>query len=78
LSTTSRAQTTTWSARVEDHEHDGWAVEYDPRDEASKFKLDELMQTEVQLFGLLTTTVLRLALRVRASSPRGSMALRNT
>ena len=39
---------------VEDYEHGGWTFEYDRGEEGNKFKLDELMEAEVQLFGRVT------------------------
>jgi dihydrofolate reductase len=38
----------------EDYEHGAWTFEYDRGDEGNKFKLDELMEAEVQLFGRVT------------------------
>src|SRR5438067_531621 len=38
----------------EDYEHGGWTFEYDRGDEGNKFKLDELMEAEVQLLGRVT------------------------
>jgi dihydrofolate reductase len=37
-----------------DYEHGGWTFEYDRGDDGNKFKLDELMEAEVQLFGRIT------------------------
>ena len=39
---------------AEDYEHGGWTFEYDRGDDGNKFKLDELMETEVQLLGRVT------------------------
>src|SRR2546423_11010765 len=39
---------------AESYEHGGWTFEYDRGDEGNQFKLDELMDAEVQLFGRLT------------------------
>jgi dihydrofolate reductase len=39
---------------AEDYEHGGWTFEYDRGEEGNRFKLDELMQAEVQLFGRTT------------------------
>ncbi len=39
---------------AEDYEHGGWTFEYDRGDDGNKFKLDELMEAEVQLFGRTT------------------------
>jgi dihydrofolate reductase len=39
---------------AEDYEHGGWTFEYDRGDEGNKFKLDELMEAEVQLLGRVT------------------------
>ena len=39
---------------AEDYEHGGWTFEYDRGEEGNKFKLDELMEAEVQLFGRVT------------------------
>jgi dihydrofolate reductase len=36
---------------AEGYEHGGWTFEYDRGDDGNKFKLDELMDAEVQLFG---------------------------
>jgi dihydrofolate reductase len=35
----------------EDYEHGGWTFEYDRGDDGNKFKLDELMNADVQLLG---------------------------
>lgn len=39
---------------AEDYEHGGWTFEYDRGEDGNKFKLDELMEAEVQLFGRVT------------------------
>jgi dihydrofolate reductase len=39
---------------AEDYEHGGWTFEYDRGDEGNRFKLDELMEAEVQLLGRVT------------------------
>jgi dihydrofolate reductase len=39
---------------AEDYEYGGWTFEYDRGEEGNKFKLDELMEAEVQLFGRVT------------------------
>jgi dihydrofolate reductase len=39
---------------AEGYEHGGWTFEYDRGEEGNKFKLDELMDAEVQLFGRVT------------------------
>jgi dihydrofolate reductase len=39
---------------AEDYEHGGWTFEYDRGEEGNRFKLDELMEAEVQLFGRVT------------------------
>jgi dihydrofolate reductase len=39
---------------AEHYEHGGWTFEYDRGEEGNKFKLDELMEAEVQLFGRVT------------------------
>ena len=39
---------------AEDYEHGGWTFEYDRGDEGNKFKMDELMDAEVQLLGRVT------------------------
>jgi dihydrofolate reductase len=39
---------------AEDYEHGGWTFEYDRGEDGDKFKLDELMEAEVQLFGRVT------------------------
>jgi dihydrofolate reductase len=38
----------------EDYEHGGWTFEYDRGEEGNQFKLDELMEAEVQLLGRVT------------------------
>src|SRR3979490_2881004 len=38
----------------EDYEHGGWTFEYDRGDDGDQFKLDELMEAEVQLLGRVT------------------------
>ena len=38
----------------ENYEHGGWTFEYDRGEEGNQFKLDELMQAEVQLLGRVT------------------------
>jgi dihydrofolate reductase len=38
----------------EDFEHGGWTFEYDRGDEGNKFKMDELMDADVQLLGRVT------------------------
>jgi dihydrofolate reductase len=39
---------------AESYEHGGWTFEYDRGDEGTQFKLDELMDAEVQLLGRVT------------------------
>ena len=39
---------------AEGYEHGGWTFEYDRGDDGDKFKLDELMEAEAQLFGRVT------------------------
>jgi dihydrofolate reductase len=39
---------------AEDYEHGGWRFEYDRGDDGNKFKLDEVMEAEVQLLGRVT------------------------
>ena len=39
---------------AENYEHGGWTFEYDRGDDGNKFKLDELMEAEVHLFGRVT------------------------
>jgi dihydrofolate reductase len=39
---------------AESYEHGGWTFEYDRGQEGDKFKLDELMEAEVQLLGRVT------------------------
>ena len=39
---------------AEGYEHGGWTFEYDRGEEGDQFKLDELMQAEVQLLGRVT------------------------
>jgi dihydrofolate reductase len=39
---------------AEDYEHGGWTFEYDRGADGNKFKLDEVMEAEVQLLGRVT------------------------
>src|ERR1051326_1697137 len=39
---------------AEAYEHGGWSFEYDRGDDGNRFKLDELMEAEVQLLGRVT------------------------
>jgi dihydrofolate reductase len=39
---------------AEDYEHGGWTFEYDRGDEGNEFKMQELMDAEVQLLGRVT------------------------
>jgi dihydrofolate reductase len=39
---------------AEGYEHGGWTFEYDRGDEGNKFKMDELMEADVQLLGQRT------------------------
>ena len=39
---------------AEDYEHGGWTFEYDRGDDGNQFKLDELMEADVQLLGRVT------------------------
>ena len=39
---------------AEGYEHGGWTFEYDRGDDGNRFKLDELMEAEVQLLGRVT------------------------
>jgi len=39
---------------AEDYEHGGWSFEYNRGDEGDKFKMDELMDADVQLLGRVT------------------------
>ncbi len=39
---------------AEDYEHGGWTFEYDRGDDGNKFKMDELMEADVQLLGRVT------------------------
>jgi dihydrofolate reductase len=39
---------------AEDYEHGGWTFEYDRGDDGDKFKLDEVMDAQVQLLGRAT------------------------
>jgi dihydrofolate reductase len=39
---------------AEDYEHGGWTFEYDRGEDGNQFKLDELMEAEVQLLGRVT------------------------
>src|SRR6266566_4404439 len=41
-------------AGSEDFEHGGWTFEYDRGDDGNQFKLDEVMEAEVQLLGRVT------------------------
>src|SRR3954452_20009654 len=38
----------------ENYEHGGWTFEYDRGEDGNQFKLDELMEAEVQLLGRVT------------------------
>jgi dihydrofolate reductase len=38
----------------EDYEHGGWTFEYDRGDDGNKFKMDELLEADVQLLGRVT------------------------
>jgi dihydrofolate reductase len=40
--------------RAEDYKHGGWAFEYDRGEDGDSFKLDEVMEAEVQLLGRVT------------------------
>src|SRR6266566_4996158 len=39
---------------AEGYEHGGWTFEYDRGDEGNKFKLDEVLEAQVQLLGRVT------------------------
>jgi dihydrofolate reductase len=39
---------------AENYEHGGWTFEYDRGEDGNKFKVDELMEAEVQLLGRVT------------------------
>src|SRR6516164_7644314 len=39
---------------AESYEHGGWTFEYDRGEDGDSFKLDELMQSQVQLLGRVT------------------------
>jgi dihydrofolate reductase len=39
---------------AEDYEHGGWTFEYDRGDDGNQFKLDEVLESEVQLLGRVT------------------------
>ena len=39
---------------AENYEHGGWTFEYDRGDDGNQFKVDELMDADVQLFGRKT------------------------
>jgi hypothetical protein len=39
---------------AESYEHGGWTFEYDRGDDGNQFKVDELMEAEVQLLGRVT------------------------
>jgi dihydrofolate reductase len=39
---------------AENYEHGGWTFEYDRGEEGNKFKLDELLEAQVQLLGRMT------------------------
>ena len=64
---------------AEGYEHGGWTFEYDRGDDGDKFKLDEVMEAQVQLLGRVTyegfATPGRLA---RARSRTSSTTTRST
>jgi dihydrofolate reductase len=39
---------------AEDYEYGGWTFEYDRGDDGNKFKMDELMEADIQLLGRVT------------------------
>ena len=39
---------------AEDYEHGGWTFEYDRGDDGNRFKLDEVMEADVQVLGRVT------------------------
>jgi len=39
---------------AEDYEHGGWTFEYDRGDDGNRFKMEELLEAEVQLLGRVT------------------------
>src|SRR3954447_10914025 len=39
---------------AEGYEHGGWTFDYDRGDDGNKFKLDEVMEAQVQLLGRIT------------------------
>src|SRR5436190_22709841 len=39
---------------AEDYKHGGWSFEFNRGEDGDKFKFDELMEAEVQLFGRVT------------------------
>jgi hypothetical protein len=61
---------------AEEYEHGGWTFEYDRGSDGDRFKLDEVMEAEVQLLGRVTYEgfAARIALargRVRREAQRG-------
>ncbi len=64
---------------AEDYEHGGWTFEYDRGDDGNKFKLDELMEAEVQLLGRNTYEGFAEAWPSReGASPTSSTATRSS
>jgi dihydrofolate reductase len=50
---------------AEGYEHGGWTFEYDRREDGNRFKLDELLEAEVQLLGRKTYEGFAAAWRAR-------------
>ncbi len=64
---------------AEDYEHGGWTFEYDRGEAGNKFKLDEVMEAEVQLLGRVTYDGFAEAWpSPEASSPTSSTTTRST
>ena len=56
---------------AEDFEHGGWTFEYDRGDDGNQFKLDELMDADVQLLGRVTYEGFAAAWPSREGAVRG-------
>ena len=64
---------------AEGYEHGGWTFEYDRGEDGDRFKLDELMDAEVQLLGRVTYEGFAEAWPKReGGSPTSSTAIRST